>query len=66
MKDPKVFRKFQNFLTDWLNGSSIPDYIATARTVFLSKDGTPYPVEGDVRVIAILPAITKLYELVLL
>ena len=32
----------------------------------LSKSGDIYPKEGDVRVIAILPAITKLYEQVLL
>ena len=33
-----------------------------ARTVFLSKDGTQFPTDGEVRVISILPAITKLYE----
>lgn len=36
-----------------------------ARTILLSKDDTEYPQEGDVRVIAILPAITKLYEVFL-
>ena len=28
---------------DWLNGSNLPSYLTTARTVFLSKDGTQYP-----------------------
>ena len=39
----------------------------TAKTIFLSKDenGSQFPKVGDVRIIAVLPAITKLYELVL-
>ena len=50
----------------WLNSEEpLPAYMKEARTVMLSKDGTAYPPEGEVRVIAILPALTKLYEVFL-
>ena len=69
----KALVKHQAFKTklrlqmqNWLNGESVPAYLTTARTIFLSKEDTPYPSEGNVRIIAILPALTKLYELVLL
>ena len=41
--------------------------MCTAKTILLSKDknNSAYPKVGDVRIIAVLPAITKLYELVL-
>ena len=53
----------------WINGDqTIPPYMTQAKTVFLSKDknNSAYPEVGDVRVISILPAVTKLYEQVLL
>ena len=62
----KFAEKMRSQFEDWLNGKNLPAYLTTARTVFLSKDGTQYPKEGDVRIIAILPALMKLYELVLL
>ena len=69
----KVLTRFEKFsekmraqFEEWLNGKNLPQYLITARTVFLSKDGTQYPKEGEVRIIAILPALMKLYELVLL
>ena len=62
----KFAEKMRSQFEDWINGKNLPPYLSTARTVFLSKDGTPYPKEGDVRIIAILPALMKLYELIVL
>ena len=65
-KIPKVAEKLRSCFEYYLNGGALPDYFATAKTVFLSKDGTAYPKEGDVRTIAVLPAICKLYETIML
>lgn len=40
----------------------MPDYFSIARVVTLSKDSTEFPAVGDIRTIAVLPAITKLLE----
>lgn len=42
----------------------MPDYVKRARYIPLSKDVCkgPFPELGNVRLIAILPAISKLYE----
>jgi len=37
-----------------------------AKIFVLSKDDSPYPKVGDIRTIAILPSITKVYELAIL
>ncbi len=51
----------------WLNGDEpLPQYMKTARTVFLSKEDTEFPKIGNVRIISILPAITKLWDTILL
>ena len=65
IKHNAVRQKIKCTFAEWLNGARVPAYITTARVIFLSKEQTPYPAEGNVRTIAILPAITKLYELVL-
>ena len=59
--------KVADQFTRWINGEeSLPTYMKEARTVMLSKSNTKFPPVGDVRVIAILPAISKLYEVFLL
>ena len=58
--------KLAEAFSNWINGKEpIPAYLKVARTVMLSKTDSQYPPEGDVRVIAILPALTKLYEVFL-
>ena len=36
----KFAEKMRLQFEDWLNGKNFPAYLTTARTVFLSKDGT--------------------------
>ena len=61
--DEGIREKLRLFFEEILNGDrSIPEYFKTARTMFLSKDGTPYPKKGQVRIISMLSAITKLWE----
>ena len=64
---PAVAKKIANIFESWINGEApIPNYVKTARTVFLSKTNSQYPPTGQVRTIAILPAFSKLYEVFLL
>ena len=60
--------KVAHEFTQWLNGNKrIPEYLLRARTVLLSKeDGNAFPEFGKCRVIAILPILTKLFEICLL
>ena len=56
-------------LSALVNGTEqIPAYMQKAKTFFLSKDadGSEFPQIGKVRIIAVLPAITKLLEQVVL
>ena len=53
-------------ITGWVNGLPIPAYFTIAKTFLLSKEETPYPKEGNVRIIAVLPAVLKLFEQILL
>ena len=64
----KEFRsKILRLINGWLNGQlSIPPYLSLGRAIFLSKDRTPFPATGNARVIVVSPALTKLYEHVLL
>ena len=50
----------------WYNGAEIPRWVKQGRVCVLSKEETQYPRQGRIRTITILPAITKLYELVVL
>jgi hypothetical protein len=61
MKDHllEVFQK-------WYDGKEIPEYIKVGRIFALSKEESEYPTQGKIRTITILPALTKLYELVVL
>ena len=67
MEDVQLRYKIASYFESWINGTTkLPDYMKLARTVMLSKTDSQYPPVGEVRVIAILPALTKLYELFLL
>ena len=61
-----VKAKLKMLITGWINGLPIPSYFTTAKTFLLSKEDTPYPKEGNVRIIAVLPSVLKLYEQLLL
>ena len=58
--------KMKNLCTGWINGLPLPAYFTMAKTFLLSKEDTPYPKEGNVRIIAVLPSILKFYEQLLL
>ena len=63
---PEVAEKLAFHFSKWINNENkMPSYLKVARTIFLSKTNLVYPEYGDVRVIAILPALTKLYEVFL-
>ena len=61
-----VIDKLAQAFERWLNGAKVPDYLKQAIIVPLSKTATEHPARGDVRPIAILPAVAKLYETVIL
>ena len=61
-----VKEKIKRLITGWVNGLPIPEYFTVAKTFLLSKEDTPYPKVGNVRIIAVLPSILKLYEQILL
>ena len=61
-----VKEKVRMLITGWVNGLPIPAYFTVAKTFLLSKEETPYPKVGNVRIIAVLPSILKLYEQILL
>ena len=63
---PNVRHKLQVLITKWLNGGEIPNYFTHAKTFLLSKEQNQFPKVGNVRIIAVLPAVLKLYEQVLL
>ena len=66
-KCPIILEKLRINFQAWLNGERLPDYMLQARTVLLSKeiDDSPFVQAGNLRVICILPAITKLNDTVL-
>ena len=65
--DELVFEKMRSTLNMWLNANKkLPTYLCKARTILLSKDKTPFPPVGKVRIIVCQNAILKLYEQVLL
>ena len=57
----KVLTKF-NY---WISSLRIPQYLKKAKIIPLSKDtnNSPFPEVGQVRTIAVTPAISKLFEL---
>ena len=50
---------------EWTTTLRIPNYLKKAKIIPLSKDplNSPFPEVGQVRTIAVTPAITKLFEL---
>ena len=61
-----VRQKIKNLCTGWINGLPLPEYFTIAKTFLLSKEDTPFPKQGNVRIIAVLPSILKFYEQLLL
>lgn len=50
-------------MTNWLNdAANIPGYCNHSRVIFFSKEDNVYPAKGNVRTIAIINAIFKLFE----
>ena len=60
----KVLTKFN----EWVTTLRIPSYLKLAKIIPLSKDpnNSPFPEIGQVRTIAVTPAISKLFELCIL
>lgn len=70
LKNRQIFdqmkHQFLEVFQAWYDGKEIPEFIKTGRIFALSKEETEYPRKGKIRTISILPALTKLYELVIL
>ena len=50
----------------WINGAEeLPQYLKTAKTMFLSKEDSEFPEVGNVRIISMLCATVKLWEQIL-
>ena len=60
----KILSTFNN----WVNSLNIPSYVKRAKIIPLSKDSnnSAFPILGELRTIAVNPAISKLYELCIL
>ena len=62
IKKPSLRHHFINRLRplfeDWINGSPMPQYLKQSKVIPLSKeDGTEYPKVGNIRTIAVAPAL---------
>ena len=68
VKSEPLREKIRKIFNKWLNGTArMPPYLMKARTVLLSKEeGNQFPTFGKCRVLAILPILTKLFELTIL
>lgn len=58
-----IKKKILDTFNEWLENNHMPQYILTTRIVPLSKTESVFPPTGDVRTIAVAPALTKLLEL---
>ena len=58
----KVVPKITAAFNDWQEHATCPHYLKSAKIIPLSKQNTEYPDVGQIRLIAILPAISKVYE----
>ena len=56
----------QDNLEETLNSTLWPRYLGTARVIPLSKTDSAFPLANEIRTISILPAWSKLLELVIL
>lgn len=59
-----VQKKIARIFTHWLDGDNIPQYLKCAKVITLSKTDSPCPPVGQIRPIAILPTLYKLFETV--
>ena len=58
---PKLTRAFSLW-----NCTGLPTYVKTARIIALSQEGSKFPDVENIRTIAILPAMMKIYEKVVI
>ena len=65
LEDDRLITKLTTELSRWY-AVGAPRYVKSARIILLSKTPSQYPPVGSVRPIAILPAISKLYEQIIL
>jgi hypothetical protein len=56
-----VKEKILETFNKWFRRGKIPKYLKKARAVFMSKTDTNTPPVGKVRLIAVQPALSKLY-----
>ena len=61
-----IVDKLHHSFNKWLQTESYPSYLNTARVIPLSKEATEFPTLGAIRTIAVLPAVSKVFEKVLL
>ena len=64
-KTKSIKLKLMDQFNLWARRGFLPGYLTIAKVIPLSKDkdNSQFPAVGDVRTIAVLPALTKLYEL---
>ncbi len=62
-----VLTKILVAFNKWFTEGRVPQYLKSSRVITLSKDQniSKYPEVGEIRTIAIAPALTKMYELCL-
>jgi hypothetical protein len=58
----QLIHKLQATFNHWIATGKMPKYMTQTRMVALSKSHSPYPEVGDIRTLAISPAISKVLE----
>ena len=62
-KDDKDLESLRKRMEELINSQYWPSYLYNAKVVALSKNGKPHVVKKDARIISVLPAVTKLIEI---
>ena len=62
----KIISKITKSFNHWFLSHKIPSYLKTARIVVLSKEKSNFPTYGNIRPIAILPTLFKVFEIIIL
>ena len=57
-----MVNKLTEAFNEWQVKREYPEYLKTANIVPLSKEDNEYPDYSNIRVIAILPAVSKIFE----
>ena len=61
-----IITKLSRTFTEWSNINHFPPYMKKAKIICLSKEATALPSAGQVRTIAVLPVVSKVFEKLLL